>query len=56
MSKPERSLFAEECAQTSQKRAEATRIPEPRAYDGPPTKHVLNLGDARALAWTAGPL
>jgi DNA modification methylase len=28
-----------------------TDIPEGRAYDGPPTTHILNLGDARDLAW-----
>jgi len=53
MSKPEPSLFAGECPQPSRKRAEATRIPEPQGYDGPPTEHVLNLGDARALDWIA---
>lgn len=51
MSKPEPSLFADECPRTSRKQAEATRIPELRPYDGPPTGHVLNLGDARALDW-----
>ena len=30
-------------------RAEATAIPTKRPYDGPPTKHILNLGDARRL-------
>ncbi len=32
-------------------RAEATTIPTKRAYDGPPTQHVLKLGDARELEW-----
>lgn len=32
-------------------RAEATRIPEPREYQGPPTQHTLHLGDARDLDW-----
>lgn len=36
---------------TSVSREEATRIPEPRAYDGPATEHTLNLGDARELGW-----
>ena len=32
-------------------REEATRIPEARGYEGPPTEHTLNLGDARKLGW-----
>ena len=32
-------------------RAEATTIPEFRPYDGPPTRHLLNQGDARELEW-----
>jgi len=28
-----------------------TEIPEVRPYDGPATRHVLNLGDARRLDW-----
>jgi DNA modification methylase len=32
-------------------RQEATAIPTIRAYDGPPTTHLLNRGDARALDW-----
>lgn len=32
-------------------RAEATAIPEPRAYKGPSTEHVLYRGDARSLEW-----
>lgn len=32
-------------------RVEATAIPEFKAYDGPPTRHVLNCGDARQLDW-----
>jgi len=32
-------------------RAEATRIPDARKYEGPATEHTLNLGDARNLAW-----
>ena len=32
-------------------RAEATAIPKPRVYAGPPTAHTLNLGDARQLDW-----
>lgn len=32
-------------------RADATRIPKAQVYDGPPTEHTLNLGDARQLAW-----
>ncbi len=32
-------------------RAEATAIPVPRKYDGEPTHHVLNTGDARELGW-----
>ena len=35
----------------STKRADATRIPEIRPYDGPPSEHLLNLGDARNLDW-----
>lgn len=33
------------------KREAATAIPELRAYDGPPTNHVLRLGDARDLSF-----
>jgi DNA modification methylase len=40
-SKPHRSAAA----------VEATRIPESREYSGPPTEHVLHLGDARNLDW-----
>jgi len=29
----------------------ATAIPEVKPYNGPATKHVLNLGDARSLDW-----
>jgi len=29
----------------------STEIPEERAYDGPATTHLLNLGDARDLNW-----
>lgn len=32
-------------------RAEATAIPEPRPYSGPPTQHKLRCGDARELDW-----
>lgn len=32
-------------------RSEATTIPKPRPYSGPPTEHTLNLGDARSLDW-----
>lgn len=32
-------------------RVDATAIPEFKPYDGPPTKHLLNLGDARDLDW-----
>lgn len=32
-------------------RAEATAIPEIRAYEGPGTTHTLNLGDACELGW-----
>lgn len=35
----------------STKRRKATKIPEPEAYAGPATEHVLNLGDARRLDW-----
>jgi DNA modification methylase len=31
--------------------AAATAIPELRPYSGPPTKHLLNRGDARDLSW-----
>lgn len=34
-------------------RIEATRIPDAKPYDGPPTTHTLNLGDARDLDWIA---
>ncbi|MCC5785151.1 MAG: site-specific DNA-methyltransferase [Phycisphaerales bacterium] len=36
---------------TRRTRAEATAIPELRAYDGPATRHTLKLGDARELDW-----
>ncbi len=36
---------------TTKSREDATRIPEPRPYDGPPTNHELVLGDARHLEW-----
>ena len=29
----------------------STEIPDARAYDGPATTHLLNLGDARDLNW-----
>ncbi|MCC6230697.1 MAG: site-specific DNA-methyltransferase [Phycisphaerales bacterium] len=32
-------------------RADATRIPTPRPYQGPPTEHTLAAGDARHLDW-----
>lgn len=32
-------------------RAEATRIPTPKPYQGPPTEHTLAAGDARHLDW-----
>lgn len=32
-------------------RAEATKIPEFRPYQGPPTRHRLRVGDARDLDW-----
>ncbi len=32
-------------------RKEATTIPKPAPYAGPPTQHTLNLGDARHLDW-----
>lgn len=32
-------------------RAEATAIPEIKPYEGPATRHTLNLGDARDLSW-----
>ncbi len=35
----------------SLKQARATEIPEARPYDGPPTRHILRLGDARKLDW-----
>jgi len=34
-------------------RAEATRIPDAKKYQGPATEHTLNLGDARELDWIA---
>ena len=33
------------------KNGSSTSIPEAKPYDGPPTRHVLNLGDARRLDW-----
>lgn len=42
--------MAKESTLTTKQRA-ATRIPEPREYDGPATKHRLHRGDARQLAW-----
>ncbi|HPD31659.1 MAG TPA: site-specific DNA-methyltransferase [Phycisphaerae bacterium] len=53
MGKSEPSLFADERSRASRTRADATRIPEPQVYEGPPTAHVLNLGDARELDWIA---
>lgn len=38
-------------AKKTRTRAEATAIPEARPYDGPATRHLLHLGDARALEW-----
>jgi len=38
-------------AKSKRSRADATRIPNPREYEGPPTKHTLHLGDARELDW-----
>jgi len=35
----------------SQKKQLATSIPEILPYSGPPTKHTLNMGDARNLDW-----
>lgn len=32
-------------------RADATRIPTPQPYQGPPTEHTLAAGDARHLDW-----
>ncbi|MCK6455805.1 MAG: site-specific DNA-methyltransferase [Phycisphaerae bacterium] len=49
----EPSLFAEQAPSRSARSVEATRIPEPRRYEGPATRHLLNLGDARALDWVA---
>lgn len=53
MRRREPTLFAEQALSRSARPAGATRIPEPRHYEGPPTHHVLNLGDARALEWIA---
>jgi len=53
MHKREPSLFAADQPDRSPARSQATRIPERRQYQGPPTSHVLNLGDARALDWIA---
>ncbi|RJP40691.1 MAG: hypothetical protein C4547_02420 [Phycisphaerales bacterium] len=47
-----RTLFGNPSAD-GRRQAEATRIPEPRPYAGPPTLHVLSLGDARELDWIA---
>lgn len=44
---------AESRAAGPRTRADATRIPDVRPYEGPPTEHTLNLGDARALDWIA---
>jgi modification methylase len=33
------------------RKGSTTSIPEAKPYDGPPTEHVLNLGDARRLDW-----
>ena len=32
-------------------KAEATKIPDAKPYEGPSTTHTLNLGDARDLSW-----
>ncbi|HOW17463.1 MAG TPA: site-specific DNA-methyltransferase [Phycisphaerae bacterium] len=53
MSRSEPSLFTDDRGCVSRKRSRAAGIPEPRAYDGPGTEHILNLGDARALDWIA---
>jgi DNA modification methylase len=53
MNKDQSDLFAPDGSRATDRRAAATRIPEPRPYDGPATTHVLNLGDARELDWIA---
>jgi site-specific DNA-methyltransferase (adenine-specific) len=37
--------------QGAAKRQSRNAIPEARPYDGPPTEHILNCGDARELDW-----
>jgi tRNA1(Val) A37 N6-methylase TrmN6 len=38
-------------AKARRSRVEATAIPEKKPYQGPATRHVLNMGDARKLDW-----
>ena len=38
-------------AATGGKKRHADEIPPMKSYSGPPTQHVLNLGDARELGW-----
>jgi len=51
MDKPITQTLDQQKRVSPRTRAEATAIPEFRPYDGPPTRHVLNQGDARELDW-----